>query len=195
MNPGSSYPKPGPFPPHSVENEQGGSNASLPQDLCTSCSRRLRHPSSRLSVQLTLFHPLGLSCHLALPAPSPFKPHFPAWASWAAADRRPAVGWVTPHAGRVQWPSTADSLALLPAIQVWGAHGRQPGLSAPASRKDPSQLHKPGQPAAGLGDRPRGSSEPWPPAGPAQGWEWVRPKVALRGVEREGARNNHLTAL
>lgn len=129
------------------------------------------------------------------PRPSPFKPHFPAWAPWAAADRRPAVGWVTPHAGRVQWPSTADSLALLPAIQVWGAHGRQPGLSAPASRKDPSQLHKPGQPAAGLGDRPRGSSEPWPPAGPAQGWEWVRPKVALRGVEREGARNNHLTAL
>lgn len=99
------------------------------------------------------------------------------------------------HPARVQWPSTADSLALLPAIQVWGAHGRQPGLSAPASRKDPSQLHKPGQPAAGLGDRPRGSSEPWPPAGPAQGWEWVRPKVALRGVEREGARNNHLTAL
>lgn len=71
MNPGSSYPKPGPFPPHLVENEQGGSNASLPQDLCTSCSRHLRHPSSRLSVQLTLFHPLGLSCHLTVLGPSP----------------------------------------------------------------------------------------------------------------------------
>lgn len=85
-----------------------------------------------------------------------------------------------------------------------GSPSRHPGVGRareaarpqrPGFPEGPQPAPQAWQPAAGLGDRPRGSSEPWPPAGPAQGWEWVRPKVALRGVEREGARNNHLTAL
>lgn len=72
---------------------------------------------------------LTAPARVALSTPSPFKPYFPAWACCAAAGRHPAGD--TPQAGGEQRPRTEDSLALLPTVQVRGAHGRQPSLSAP----------------------------------------------------------------